>query len=445
MRRWIIIVLAVGLIAGLWAWSRTRPQAFETVRPTIGTVREFIVEDGKTRLDQEYLVTMPIDGRVRRIRLEEGDYVTSGDVAARIDDFDVTKQIEKGQSEITALRSQIKGVDIAKPKPQDIEAARLKVDEAKLTLEGSRKDIDIAQINLTNAEREFRRAENLLASGVVNRAKYDEAKRAFDTAREQLANAQIAQKAREKGLEIARANYDRIRDSVNDNEYMRKVYLAQIEQVESQLAILNDQLAKTEIRAPVTGVVLEKMVEDEQVLRAGSPLFKLGDMKSIEVESDILSEEVGRVREGQSVELTGKALQGRVIEGQVKRIYPTGFKKISALGIEQQRVKVIIGFDNGKAGLRPYVSLDVRIIITEHRDVLTAPEQATFKNNDQWSVFVIENGRLVLRRVEVGLRNDRLAEIVSGLTPNDVVVAEPSNEMQAGLRAKSLSQAGKMR
>jgi len=152
--------------------------------------------------------------------------------------------------------------------------------------------------------------------------------------------------------------------------------------------------------------------------------------------SDILSEEIGRVRPGQIVEISGKALEGRTIQGRVKRIYPAGFKKISALGVEQQRVKVIVSFDNNGLGLRPYVSVDIRIIVAEHKGVLTVPERAVFRSGDGWAVMVIEKGRLAVRPIEIGLRNDRLVEVTGGLSRDDVVVLEPTNSLRPGVRAR---------
>jgi len=436
MKRLLSITFLIVVVAGGWWYVQTRPVVLKTCPPTVGTVREFVAEDGKTRLDQEYIVTMPINGRVRRIELVEGAHVTSGAVVARVDDFDLLQQLQKLLAQVDEDRLQIEGVDKAKPKPEDIESARLKTTEAQLQRQSAAKSVAIARINLTDAEREFRRMENLLAQGVVQRSQYDTAKRSFDTSREQLANDQIRESAASKTLEIARVAYDRVRRSVDDNEYQRGVYLAQIRQTESQIAQIRDQLTKTTIRSPATGSVLERHVKDEQVLTAGTPLLKIGDMDTIEIESDILSEEVGCVRPGQRVEITGKALEGRTAEGRVKRIYPGGFKKISALGIEQQRVKVIAAFDNGQIGLRPYVSVDLRIIVDEHKDVLTLPEQAVFKSSDSWSALVIEDGRLALRPVEIALRNDQVVEIAKGLSKEAVVVAEPTNDLRAGQRAR---------
>jgi len=438
-KRWLGLLLLAAALGGGWAYIKTRPVILKTCRPTVGAVRAFVSEDGKTRLDEEYIVTMPINGRVRRIELKEGNPVTSGDVVARIDDFELRQRLYKLRSQIEESRLLIQGVDIAKPKPEDIESARLKVSEAQFQLESASKAIEIAKITSADAEREFRRMEKLLADGVVQRAQYDSAKRAHDTARESLANDQIREKAAHQTLEIAKVAYDRIRRSVDDNEYQRGVYQAQIRQTDAEIALIQDQLAKTIIRAPVTGTILEKNTEDEQVLAAGIPLLKIGDMQTIEIESDILSEEVGRIRPGQRVEISGKALEGRALEGSVKRIYPGGFKKISALGIEQQRVKVIVAFDNSALQLRPYVSVDLRVIVDEHTNVLTLPEQAVFKSGENWAVLAIENGRLALQPIEIGLRNDQLVEVVKGLSPDAVVVVEPTNDLQAGQRARPAS------
>lgn len=437
-KRWLGIILLAALIAGGWGYLKMRPVVLRTCRPILGAVREFISEDGKTRLDEEYVVTMPIAGRVRRIGLKEGDPVTSGDIVARVDDFELQQRLDKLRSQVDETRLLNEGVDKAKPKPEDIESARLKVAEAKLQLESASKSVEIARIAFSDAEREFHRMEKLLAEKVVQRAQYDTAKRAYDTAREQLANDRIREQAARQTLEIARVGYERIRRSVDDNEYQRGMHLAQIRQIEAEIALIRDQLSKAIIRAPATGTVLEKNIEDEQVLIAGTPLLKIGDMNTIEIEADILSEEVGRVRRDQRVEITGKALGDRTIEGRVTRIYPGGFKKISALGIEQQRVKVIVAFDNRDLGLRPYVSVDLRIIVDEHKSVVTVPEQAVFKNGDAWAVLLIENGRLVLRPVEIGLRNDQVVEIVQGLDKEAVVVAEPTNDLEAGQRARPL-------
>jgi HlyD family secretion protein len=207
---------------------------------------------------------------------------------------------------------------------------------------------------------------------------------------------------------------------------------------EAQLQALKSDLEKTVVEAPISGVVLEKYVEDERVLPAGTPLLKLGDLRAVEIECDVLSEEVGRIHVGDPVEITGKALQGIVRMGRVARVYPSGFKKISALGIEQQRVRTIIEFDNNGLDLRPGTSVDLRIITEERTDVIAVPERATFRHKDGWAVFTVDAGRARLTPIEIGIKNNELAEVRSGLEVGQVVVAEPKNELADGVRVTAL-------
>jgi HlyD family secretion protein len=191
------------------------------------------------------------------------------------------------------------------------------------------------------------------------------------------------------------------------------------------------------LRAPVAGPILEKYVESRRVLPPGTPLLKMGDLSSVEIESDILSEEVVRVHSGQRVEISGKAVGRETsFEGKVKRIYPSAFMKISALGIEQQRVKTIIAFDNSTLGLRPGTRLDVRIITAEKQNAVSVPERSIFRREGKWYVFTVQGGRARLAPVSLGLKNDEWAEITDGLTAGDVIILEPKNDLEDGVRIK---------
>ena len=138
------------------------------------------------------------------------------------------------------------------------------------------------------------------------------------------------------------------------------------------------------------------------------------------------------------MEVGGKALQGEIVEGTVTRVYPAGFMKISSLGIQQQRVRTIIEFDNSNINLRPGTSVEVKIITAENPNALAVPERATFRQDGQWSVFRVRNGHAELVPVTLGLKNDDWAEIVEGLSAGDIVVAEPKNDLEDGARVTSL-------
>jgi HlyD family secretion protein len=430
------IVVALILVALM---MRGSPLAVETMQAEIRAVRAYIAEDAKTRLDDDVLIDMPISGTVRKIVLDEGDTVAAGDCVATVDPFPIEQQIAGVNAMIEQAKARLTSVDIEKPKPEELASAELQVQQELDRQSIARRELAIAENNLADAEREYHRVQSLHESGAVSQSQFDEAERAYKNARENLERATLAEKANQKGREIADLASQRLRGSIDDNEFMRQVYDAEIENLESQVRRLQDDLQKATITSPVDGVILEKFIEDSRVLAAGSPLLRIGDMSTIEIECDVLSEEVGRVSVGDPVEITGKALNGEIIMGKVKRIYPAGFKKISSLGIEQQRVRTILEFDNAAAQLRPGTSVDVRIITDEVVDAVAVPERATFRSDSGWAVFVVEDGEATLAPVEITLKNDDWAAIASGLTAGQTIVAEPKSELEDGMSVSPLS------
>lgn len=440
LKRGVIIAGLVAAAAAVAFFSlRGKGVAVDVARAEQRLVREFISEDGETRLADEYIIDMPISGTLERITWDVGDEIKEGELLAQIDPAPLEQQVRELQALITQARARIEGVDIAKPKPQDLASAEVRADEARDRMAIAAKERSIAEINFDEARKQYERMRALLNEGAVSQTRFDEAQRQYRALQESLESAKLAEEAAQKALDIAQLSAERTIGSVDDNEYMRAVYQAEIDRLESQLALIRNDLEKASIEAPVSGPILEKFIEARRVLVAGTPILRMGDFDSIEIESDILSEEVGRVDVGDPVEISGKAVDNKIVQGTVKRVYPSGFKKISALGIEQQRVKVLIDFDNSEAQLRPGTSIDVRIITAEQEDTLAVPERATFRMSDDWNVFCIEDGRAVLTPVEIGLRNDEWAEITRGLDAGALIVAEPKNDLEDGVRVEALN------
>lgn len=437
--RYIYFGIAAVIVAALIGFA-LRPPAMAVIQAKAEqrTVRAYIAEDAETRLDDEYLIDLPFHGTVEPIEVEEGDRVKKGDIVAKMDVFDLTQQVVSTEALVKQARAQTVGVDKAKPKEEELAAAQLRVQEMNDNLSIARREMSIAEIGYENSQREFERAQKLLAEGVVSQSDYDLREREARSAEQNLARAKLAEDAASKALAIAEKNAAQLEGSVDDNEYMRTFYEAEISSLEAQLATLRDDLDRGRIKSPVDGVVLEKFVEERRVMQAGAPLLRIGDMESIEIECDVLSEEIGLVREGALVEIMGKALGGKTIEGTVRRIYPSGFKKISSLGIEQQRVKVIIAFDNEKANLRPGTSVDVRIITAEATDAVVIPEQSVFREEGRWYVFLNDGGRAAKQAVEIGIKNNDWAEILSGIALGDTVIAETRNDLEDGVRITEL-------
>ena len=340
---WIAVIGAV-VVAGAVVVFLGQALPVEMARVEVMTVHEYVSDDARTRLADEYIVDMPISGTVGRLGLEVGDYAERGQIIARIDAYDLEQQIRQIEARIAQKKAEVAGVDIAKPKPEDIESAKLRITEMQDAREIAKTARAVIHVNFNEAERAYHRAKGLLEAGAVSESYFDEAEMRFKGLEEGRERAKLEEEAAEKALEQAQLAYQRLVGSIDDNEFQRESLLAEIDGLRAQLAILRDDFGKTDVKAPVSGPVLEKFVEDQRVLAAGSPLLKLGDMESIEIECDVLSEEISQVDVGNKVLISGKALQGRLLKGKVKRIYPSGFMKISALGVEQQRVRTLIAF-----------------------------------------------------------------------------------------------------
>jgi HlyD family secretion protein len=438
MKRFGIIVLIIAVVGVVYTALQGQTIIVEMNEVSRETVFEYIIEDAKTRLDNEYTIDMPINGTVERIDLEIGDQVTKGDVIAQVNTYALEQEIRQIEALIRQSAAFETGVDIEKPKDEDIASATLHIKEMSDALNIAKAAQDVLKLNRDEALSAFNRSKGLLEAGATSQSMFDEAELRYKGLEEDLKRAKLEEGAAKKTLEQAGIALQRLTGSMDDNEYKRTSFQAEIDGLKARLASLQDDMKKTTITAPVSGPVLEKFIADRRVLLAGEPLLKIGDMKSIEIESDVLSEEIAPMKVGNRVEIKGKALQGEVVFGTVKRIYPSGFMKISSLGVEQQRVRTIIEFDNSKIKLRPGTSVDVRIITAESENTLAIPDRALFRNEEAWSLFFVNDSVVELRKVEVGLRNDDWAEIVSGVAEGDLIVSELKNALVDGVTVSRL-------
>jgi HlyD family secretion protein len=434
----------VGVAAALTYVFFPRAIAVEYGQPESRTVKAFIAEDGETQLADLHIIDMPVSGRLASLPWEIGDMVEAGDVLARVEDNTIRDQLRGVEALIEQATAQMSGVDVQKPKPEALASAQLHVQEAGDALQMAVSARGVAEIQLEEAERQFGRLQTLLDRGVVSQRDYDEARALRESLKGELARAQAAEERTQKGLEIARLGAAQLEGSVDDNEFMREAYQAQVDHLKTQFETLQRELDKTVIKAPVTGPVLIKLVEAGRSLMAGTPILQIGDLASGEIIVDVLSEEVVHIEEGGPVEIEGKALGGTMVMGSVKRIYPAAFKKISALGIEQQRVRVLVDYDDTAMDVRPGTSLDVRIITGQRDNAVAVPERALFHHEGQWHVFRVRGGAIGPLRWEVAhlepvvvtVKNDTWAAIDEGLAHDDVIITEPLNTLSSGARVQ---------
>lgn len=381
----LLIAAPVALVAAFVLGLRPRPVAVDLGAATRGPLRVTMEEEGKTRIRDRFMISAPTAGRILRVELEPGDPVRAGDVVA-------------------VMRP-------GAPQPLDVRTRanlQAQVRSAEAALGRARADRERALAELRYARSEAARIQKLGEAGVVSKDRVEVAELSLDRGRAAVAAADYEISAAQHQLEAARA---------------------------SLLEAGEDSAGATiELRSPVAGSVLRRRHESEAVVPAGEALLEIGDPEDLEVVADLLSTDAARLRPGQPVEIEAWA-GAPALRGRVKRIEPAGFTKISALGVEEQRVDVIIAREDSPdrwAQLGDAYRVDIRVILWEGKDVLQVPTSALFRDNQGWAVFAVEDGKARRRSVEVGRQSGLAAEILSGLRQGEKVIMHPGAEIKDG-------------
>jgi HlyD family secretion protein len=374
----------VAVLAAVALW----PQSIEAEVAVVGKgpLQVTVDEEGETRVRDRFVVSAPVAGRVLRIELEPGDPVARGAVVATFLPADPVLLDARARAEARAAEG----------------AAEAAVGRARAERERAK-----AALALARSERD--RTRELAGQRIVSSEMLEARETAFRAAEEALRAAEFAVRAAEHEREMAQA-----RVATPPRAGGRQ----------------------TTIRAPIDGVVLRRVRESESVVAAGEPLLELGDPRRLEIVSDLLSTDAVKVRPGNPV-LIEQWGGDRTLGGRVRRVEPSGFMKISALGVEEQRVNVVVDFDDPAgawAALGDGYRVEVRIVIWEAPEVVKVPTTSLFRRGEEWAVFAVEGGRARERPVGVGRRNGLEAEITSGLAAGARVIVHPSDRVQDGTR-----------
>ncbi|MEZ5660285.1 MAG: HlyD family efflux transporter periplasmic adaptor subunit [Burkholderiaceae bacterium] len=392
-RSWIkrIIVLAtlVAIAAGL-AWAmRDPPQPVDLAELSRGELLVVVEEEGRTRVRDLYAVTSPIAGRLDRLALEEGDPVTGGQsVIASIKPLDPPFLDARTRQERLAA----------------LEAARAEVSLARVDYQRARTAQTLARSELTRT-RELA-ARQLVSASTLEKAESEAA----------LQNALV--ESAQAGIRVADARLT-----------SAQAMLTQPGQADTPTAETD---CCVRVVAPADGVILSVLVRSAQPVSQGTKLAEIGDPSRLELVVELLSADATRVRPGAQVRIHGWGGE-RMIHGTVQRIEPAGFTKVSALGIEEQRVITVIDLPDPPAALGHGYHALASIEIERHPDVLRVPIGALFRVAGQWSVFVDEQGHARERRLELGAINAEHAEVRQGLSAGDRVVMYPSDLIADGV------------
>ena len=392
-KRTLLVLLAIALLGTLAMAFRPQPVLVEVAEVTRGPFEQVIEDDGKTRVRERYVVSAPLAGKLQRITLKAGDAVTAGMVLAAIDPgspalLDVRTERELtervGAAEATRLR------------------AAATVERARAALDQSRSDLE--------------RTRKLAAQGFISAAQQEQAELETKIGTRELEAARYAEQAASHDVAVARAALLQVRDGAAEKP----------------------SGWRWEVRTPVAGQILKIIQESESIVAVGAPLLEVGQPAELEVVVDVLSTDAVQIKPGAPVRLLrwGRA---EPLEGRVRRVEPAAFTKISALGVEEQRVNVVIDLTSPVEtwqSLGDGYKVDASIIVASLDNAVKVPVSALFRDGEQWTVFTVAGGKAALRAVQLGRRGGMEAVVEKGLQPGEKVIVHPGDSVRDGRRIK---------
>ena len=388
---WLAVLAAVGY--AIYAGFAPRPILVDAEPVTRGLLRVTVQEEGRTRVIDRYIISAPVAGYARRLDLDVGDPVRRGQVILRLDPL---------QSNVLDRRSR--------------EEAKARVAAAEAKLKSAQEAVVSATADVRYWEAEFARIQALFDSGTI-------ARNAYDQAQTDQRRADAALRSAEFNVEVARHELDAARTAL---QY-------------SAAENASPPAENVPVTPPVAGRVLKIFRESEGTVTAGEPLLEVGNPKGLEVEVEVLSSDAVKISQGTRV-LFERWGGTEPLEGRVRRIEPVAFTKISALGVEEQRVLVIVDFTSPREvweRLGDLYRVEANFILWEAENVLRVPSSALFRHGDGWAVFGIrdeaEKRFAELKTVEPGQRSGLNAEVLSGLNEGEMVITHPDDAISDGV------------
>lgn len=376
---WLVVMGMAGVLLVLWL--RPKPLRVDVAKAVRGPLQVTVDGEGRTRVRDRYVVAAPVAGRLRRITLRRGDPVQPDQLIARVESLPLAPLDPRQRSEANAR------VNAAEDAKRESDAL-----------------VKRAMATDAQARRELQRTTRLIEEGVVSRQELERAQTAVDVAVRDLDAARAQTETAAHEVEVARSA------------------LLNLDRGQSQ------SIGTVQVRAPVGGRVLRVLEESERVISSGTPLIELSNPSNLEVLIELLSTDAVKVTPGALV-LIERWGGDTTLQARVRLVEPSAFTKISALGVEEQRVNVIADFTEPAHTLGDGYRVEGRILIWEREDVLKIPSSALFRTVDAWMVFVVEGGKAFRRHVVVGQRTPFEVEIISGLNEGAQVIIHPSNEV----------------
>jgi HlyD family secretion protein len=379
----LVAGVAVVAAGGLFLALRPGELAVQVEVVARGPLRVTVDEDGETRVRDRFRVAAPVEGHLRRLAVREGDSVRAGEAVAWL--------------EPTPLD------------PRARETAERRVEAAEDGRAAAGSALASAEAALAQEGADLRRADTLLAHGALSREAWERQRLAVETSARAAEAAGARSRAAAHEVEVARA----------------------------ALISATGGGPLVPLRAPAAGRVLRVLEQSERVMPAGTPVLEIGDDSALEVVLDVLTQDAVRIRIGAPVLLSVTG-GGDTLAARVRSVEPAAFTKVSPLGVEEQRVNVVVDIEGPAAGLGDGFRVDARIVVWEGADLLLVPSGALVREPEGWTVFTVREGRARRVPVRIGERGGTAAEVREGLREGDRVIVWPDDRVRDGERVRDV-------
>jgi HlyD family secretion protein len=397
VRAWIgraaMGLLGAGVLFAIIAGALPKPVPVDIGQARRGALRITVNEDGRTRVKDRYTISSPLTGNLARIELRPGDTVQKGQVLLRIQPLDAPLLDTRTRAE-----------------------AEARLAAAQAALLQARSAVGRAQAGLDFARSEAQKNRQLAARGAVPLQALERSQLEERTRAEEFSSSQFGVKVAEHQAELARAALQQISGGGGRRP----------------------GAAGLEVVAPLDadGRVLRVFQTSAGVVQAGTALMEVGDPAALEIVVDVLTQDAIQIQPGAKavIERWGGPQD---LRAHVRVVEPSAFTRVSALGVEEQRVNVVLDLDEPRekwAQLGDGYRVECRIIVWEGADVVSVPLSALFRDGERWAVYVVKDERAVLRHIGLGHRGDMEAEVAEGLAAGEAVVLHPSEQVKAGVK-----------
>ena len=386
----VIIVIAVVFLATAYGFL---PKAVDVdlVDVTRSPLQVTIEEEGRTRLKDRFVITAPTVGYLERVKVKIGDAVRKGQVVMVLEPLRSPSLDSRSRAEATAT-----------------------VNAAEAGLNAAIERESAAAADADYMEKRLERLKNLYAKGSIAKDQYDQIEA-------ETKKARAVQRSAKAAVEVSRSDLDRAKTLLKNYSSEKNTSSAN----------------KVYISTPTSGNIFRIYRESEGAVNVGEPLMEIGNSKNLEIRVEVLSSDAVKIKKGGTVFIKRWGGEG-TLEGVVRIIEPSGFTKISSLGVEEQRVLVIVDITSSPdkwLALGDGYRLEAHFVVWEGKDVLQIPNSCLFRvGKDEWAVFVEEKGKARKRIVKTGQRNGLTAEVISGLTEKEKVIAHPDDSVSEGTR-----------